>query len=102
MDKLLTVDEVLEGLPVKVAERRFREAARSLRLNILDGRQMMVKESNVEKILQAMTPCCESQSGPVPRSGRSSARLVLNASDRAVALLTKLPPKPKHRTSKDA
>lgn len=98
-DRLLTVREVMERLPVAVAERRFRETARALGLNRLDGRQMMVRPEDVDTILQAMTPCSKSSVDVDPLSGRLSEPSKVNASGKALARLIELQRKTKRPNS---
>lgn len=99
MGDLILVRDAIKDIPAKVSERRFRETARGIGLNVLDGRQMMVRRTDVPDILKAMTPCSKSSSGAVRRTGKSSAPLQVNASAKALALLTSPPLKLKQRTS---
>lgn len=71
---LLPIKDAIDLLPTTVSERRFRETARAEGLNVLDGRQMMVRRNDITKVLEAMT-CSKSKDVRAPRSGRSSAPL---------------------------
>jgi hypothetical protein len=97
--RYISVSDALARIPVKVGQRRFRETARALGLNRLDGRQMMVRPADIDTIIEAMT-CSDSSRGRTPRSGKSMGPLVTDASAKALALLTELKPKKRARTSK--
>ena len=71
-DELISVSQALEELPVRVNAERFRRAARSARVNILNGRQMMVRRKDIDVVLRAM-PCSSSRKDPIPTNGKSKA-----------------------------
>ena len=50
-DGWITVRQALATLPVRVSERRFRQAVRRQGMNYLDGRLMMVRTEDLDAIL---------------------------------------------------
>ena len=71
-------------------------------MNVLDGRQMMIRPTDIEAILRELTPCSESSAEKAARTGKSSAPLAMNASAEALARLTAKPQRPRPRISKRA
>jgi hypothetical protein len=66
----LTVKDALARIPVQINEQRFRTTARRLKLNKLDGRQMMVDEDDIPKIVEGMTWRFGSSGGNKRRASR--------------------------------
>lgn len=93
MKRYMLVKDALAQLPVKVSERRFRTAALKTGKHRLSGRQMMVTPEDVDAILEEMTRSTSIGAKKVHlgrSAGRSSPHLQVNASAKALALLTRM------------
>ena len=87
--RLLTLDEVMERLPVRVSERALRAKLREAGCYMQLGHAMMLSESDYAELLEALRPChSRSSRGRKARTSTSVARSPGNTLRKAQELLT--------------